>query len=342
MALPIWRDYFVNLGSDDSLDYRVSVKSGQTFSTIYNGRAYKKPGESTINIRINDICADYITNVLPTLPQAAFEVLDLPVTFMVEGWDDNQGWYEIDTQSFTNDWSYDSSFNPATMGLAAPINGRVDARQWVLFTTYVSDSITATLTFADGSTVDVIVPIALTADFNSDFNSDFARALRPASSGTFALDLSEWPNVVSVDIDGTRYEVVTDCREWVLYYENAYGGWDSLLIEGNSLTRDDLTRYTYETEYDNRVVSNRSKRNFVNEITKNFTLYTSVMSDDESSRMHHLLNSTEVYLYNIGSGDMLPVILSNTETEYKTFKNQGGKMVSYTIEATLAQYRIRR
>ena len=58
--------------------------------------------------------------------------------------------------------------------------------------------------------------------------------------------------------------------------------------------------------------------------------------------MHHLLNSTEVYLYNINTGEMLPVTLTNTTTEHKTYKTNGGRMVNYTIEATLSQTRLRR
>ena len=66
------------------------------------------------------------------------------------------------------------------------------------------------------------------------------------------------------------------------------------------------------------------------------------MSDDEASRMHHLLNSPNVYLLDMETDEMMPVVLTNTTTEYKTYKGNGGKLVNYTIEATLAQERIRR
>ena len=163
-----------------------------------------------------------------------------------------------------------------------------------------------------------------------------------AGSGTAVFDLSAWDNVASVTINGKTWEVVTDCREWVVYYVNAYGGWDSLLIEGNTIETDSLKRHTREMEYDNRSIQNRGTQNYVNEITKSYTLHTSWMSDAESLRMHHLLNSPEVYLFNINTGDMIPVTLNNTTTEFKTYKNNGGRLVNYTIDATLAQERIRR
>ena len=72
------------------------------------------------------------------------------------------------------------------------------------------------------------------------------------------------------------------------------------------------------------------------------TLHTSWLSDDESSRMHHLLNSTEVYLFNLEKQEMIPVVLKNTITEYKTYKGNGGKLVNYAIEVEFANERTRK
>lgn len=343
---PIWKDYFVTLGAGDVIPFRIRVQD-QSGDIIYNGKSHIKPGETNNSIRINDICADYLTNALPTISQAEFSALSFPLNFVVEAFlktapDDVPGWNLAGQVQFINDWSYDDSYNPATMGMSFPVNSRIDSRQWLVFTAYNASSITATLTFTDGTTSQVIIPVEISADFSDDFNTDFARSARGAGSGTAVFDLSAWNNVAKVSIENKTWEVVTDCKEWVLYYVNAFGGWDSLLIEGLTSERDLLTRHTREMEYDNRQIQNRGRQNFVNEISKIYTLNTSWLSDDESARMHHLLNSTEVYLYNINSGDMIPVILNNTTTEYKTYKGNGGRLVNYTIEATIAQERIRR
>jgi hypothetical protein len=58
--------------------------------------------------------------------------------------------------------------------------------------------------------------------------------------------------------------------------------------------------------------------------------------------MHHLINSPLVYLCHISSGDMIPVIMKTNTCEYKTFKNQGRRMVEYTMQVELSQNRIRR
>lgn len=182
----------------------------------------------------------------------------------------------------------------------------------------------------------------ISPSFNADFNSDFAKEVRSAQTGTAVFNLSEYGNIKSVKIDKVTYEMVEGCNRYALYYVNAHGGWDSLLIEGNHSEVDNLTRHNREVEYDNRSIQNRGRQNYVNEISKTLTLHTSWMSDEESSRMHHLLNSTEVYLYDINKDEMIPVVLKNSTTEYKTYRSNGHKLFNYTIEVSYANDRIRR
>lgn len=339
-AVPIWKDLIIDLGAFAALNYRVRVGSSSG-DIIYSGRAYRRPGETNIHIKVNDICADYLHNTLPAMTQAEFSELEFPLEFYVQR--EYQGsWTTVKVVEFNNDWSYDDSYRLETMGMSFPITARIDKRQWIIFTAYKVSDITATLTMRDGTTVQVIVPVEISPDFNFDYNADFARSLRAAGSGTAFFDLAPFGDVVSVIINGKTWDVVTDCKEWVLYYVNAFGGWDSLLIEGLTKEQDNLTRHTRQVEYSNDTTQNRGKKNFVNEIEKVFTMNTSWLSDEQSARMHHLLNSTDVYLYNINTNELLPVILNNTTTEYKTYKSNGARLVNYQIEATIAQDRIRR
>lgn len=339
-VVPIWKDYMVELGILDQIPFRIRLNDDQG-EIIYTGRSHMRPGEENNYVRINDICADYMLNVLPGMSQAEFSALSFPLTFLVEI-QTSGVWGYCDEVQFLNDWSYDDSYDPTTMGMAFPINGHIDARQWLTYTALDAEDITALITFKDGTSAEVIIPVEISADFSDDFNDDFARSARSAGSGTAVFDLSAWEDVASVTINGKTWDVVSDCKEWVLYYVNAFGGWDSLLIEGNAIERDELTRHTREMVYDNRDIKNRGTQNYVNEIDKVYTLNTSWLSDQESARMHHLINSTDVYLYNINSGDMFPVIVNNTTTEYKTYKGNGGRLVNYAIEVTIAQDRIRR
>lgn len=344
MAVPIWKDYFVNLGhngQDLFMVYRIVLPDNS--DVIYQGKAFLKPGQTDISIRINDICADYLENVLPVISQAEFTALGLPLSFRVDkSIDDGEHWSSVSTIQFLNDWSYDYDYDPTTMGMSFPINGHIDGRQPMVWTGLNVSTIQATITTNGGSTYNVYIPIAISNDFNNDFNYDFARSVRSAGSGTAVFLPSAWSDVKSITIQGKTFEVVTDCGQYALYYINAYGGWDTLLIEGNTLEADNLTRHTRETEYDNGYISNRGKFNYVNEIAKTYTMHTGWLSDDQASRMHHLLNSTDVYLYDFATEQMIPVVLTGSTTEYKTFKNQGNRMVNYTIQAEVAQSRTRR
>lgn len=337
-AVPIWKDYFVTLSGV----YRIMVV--ETGDVIYTGNASPKPGEANAQIRINDICADYLEHVLPTLDQAEFTRLSTP-TFKVQlrvlGLDGYE-WQDEDSVQFLNDWSYDYGFDPATMGLSFPINGMVDSRMPIVWTGYEVSEVEATIYLRDGTSYQVFIPVEITADFNNDFNADFALEARAAGSGTAVFFPSEWGDVVKVEINDSTFILEDTCAKYALYYVNAHGGWDSFLIEGNTLETDTLKRYTREAVYDNRNISNRGIHNYVNEITKGFTFHTGWLTGDQGERMHHLINSTQVYMYDIAKQQMIPVTIPTTSCEYKTFKNQGHQLVNYTIQVEIAQNRIRR
>ena len=170
-------------------------------------------------------------------------------------------------------------------------------------------------------------------------------ALRDIYLGT-DIDIYEQKEVVVYEQaspdEHLHYFPINANLKYALYYRNAYGGVDVFLIEGNHKEVDNLTRHTREVEYDNSDVMNRGRQNYVNEISKSLILHTSWLTDEEASRMHHLLNSNEVYLYDIPNEKMIPVILKNTTTEYKTYKSNGCKLVDYAIEVEFANKRVRR
>ena len=338
-AVPIWKDHYTTLGTGDSIRYRIIL--ADTSAVIYSGRAYKRPGETNILARINDICADYITNVLPQLSQAEFTRISLPVTFRVQTLSGST-WSTKESVQFTNDWSYDYSYNAATMGMSFPITGNIDIRMPIVWTGLNVSQVNATIYYTDGRYARVIIPVAISNDFNADFNSDFSKSVRSAGSGTAVFLPSAWDNVAKVVVGSSTFRVVTDCAKYALYYINAYGGWDSLLIEGNTMEVDNLKRYTREMVYDNRDIQNRGIQNYVNEIDKGFTFHTGWLLHDQGERMHHLINSPDVYLYDIAAGEMIPVIIPMTSCEYRNFSNNGNMLVDYTIQVQIAQNMIRR
>lgn len=336
MAYPIWKDYYVTLGAGASYEYRVLAGG----SIIYSGKAAKRPGNASVQIKINDICADYLNHTLPNLSPEEFTELQYPINFIIQVY--NGSWSNVASVEFLNDWSYDYAYNVATEGMAFPINGKVDSRQWLTYTAYGVTAISATITMKDGSKKVVSIPLEIDADFNSDFNTDFARSVKAAGGGTAVFKVDDYGNVASIKIGKADYKVVSDCARYALYYINAYGGWDALLIEGSHQEADDLQRYLRDVEYDNRDVQNRSKKNYINEITKRMVLHTSWMSDTESLKMHHLMNSIDVYMYDFLTEQMIPVVVDNAQCKYKTYKGEGCRLVNYAIDVTIAHDRIRR
>lgn len=338
MAIPIWKDKIIDLYFDN-IPFR--LYDWDNDYVVYQGVAHARPGESSAKIKVNDICADYLQNVLPTLGEDGFTSMGLK-TFNVQVKPEGYNWMPKEDVTFYNDWSYDYNYDPETMGMSFPINGRIDARMPIVWSGIDVDQVRVDIIFNNGTSSFEIIPVAMTADFNNDFNDDYSLEDRSADSGTAVFDPSQWSDVAEFRIGSSTFKVVTECARYALYYVNAFGGWDCFLIEGNHMEEDTLQRYTMETEYDNRQISNRGTYNYVNEITKAITLNTGWLLQDQGLRMHHLINSPMVYLYDIPAGDMIPVIIPATTCEYKTFKNQGNNLVRYTIQVQVAQNRIRR
>lgn len=337
--IPIWKDKFVNFSlSGDSIFFRIVVGD----ETIYSGRAYKKPGATSVRVKVNDICADYLSTIVPNWGIERFSQVAFPLTFKVQTSTDGVSWTLIESMQFVNDWSYDYDYVIGS-ALSFPINGHIDSRQWIPYTVTNASSITATIHTKDGQTYTVTIPVAISDNFNTDFNTDFAKSAMSSGSGTAIFNLSGYDNVDYVVINNdVRLKVVSDCKKYALYYLNVHGGWDSLLIEGNHMMTDNVERHTRGKEYDNRMIQNASLVNYVNEIEKTVTLHTGWLNDAESQRMHNVLNATTAFLYDMETDKMLPVIITTSSTVYKTFKNNGARMVNYDIDVKVAHNLTRR
>ena len=58
--------------------------------------------------------------------------------------------------------------------------------------------------------------------------------------------------------------------------------------------------------------------------------------------MKHLVESVEVYMVDMSTGEEIPVTMKDTSLEYKTFDNNSRKMVNYSLSWTESQKKIRR
>lgn len=247
----------------------------------------------------------------------------MPITvysFKVEKGSSSGSWSTLALVELVNDWSYDySSFQPAV--LSNPVNGVLDPRQTILWSTSQTDTITVSINYAGGGSSKI------TADLNG---------------GTIAVDLSGYSNVESVDIGSSHYTVAQACHRYVLYYRNIRGGWDSLLFEGTCKRTDALTRYEAQHDYDNRQSTGRGTVNYATEVAREYSLNTGWLNDAQAERMESVLGSTETYLQDLVSGLTWPAVLTGTSIEHKTYDNNGRRLISYAVTLRIAQEMVRR
>lgn len=122
-------------------------------------------------------------------------------------------------------------------------------------------------------------------------------------------------------------------KNYALYYINAYGGWDSLAIRGNVTRTDNIQSQTYKNKTNGKV-------KYLNTSTATWQLYTDDMND--GSKMHHLLESNEVYLHNLETDEITPVLITDSNCVYKNYANQGNTRFHYTINVEASNYKIRK
>lgn len=335
MANPIWKDYYIELGSEHSVHFRI-MRDG---ALLYQGLAVKRPGESSNTIRINDICADYMRVPPPTFDEGLTP--STVYTFFIIKSVNGSSWSRVETVKFIPDWSYDYSSVQRTV-LSDPVNGLVDPRQTILWSTSQTDTITVSINYAGGGSSKIFVPMTITADFNGDYNGDFADEGVVVNGGTIAVDLSGYSNVESVDIGSSHYTVAQACHRYVLFYRNIRGGWDSLLFEGTCKRTDALTRYEAQHDYDNRQSTGRGTVNYATEVAREYSLNTGWLNDAQAERMESVLGSTETYLQDLVSGLTWPAVLTGTSIEHKTYDNNGRRLISYAVTLRIAQEMVRR
>lgn len=332
---PIWKD-IISYDAQHSgvLDAQVRIRlvsgSGET---IHNGRIIAAPDASRAQIRINDIVRPYLFQKWPSALNSGFIEQDgttddgaILRAFYVEFKHGNYGWHEVAQPNVLFDWSYDNQFTPSYR-MSFPIDGVLDSRQVLLWTTLLESNFMFRIW--TGST---------SIDFG--FTGDIG-------PGTAKLQLGDYNGITKVQVLGahTSYEFQVDnsgCNRFVLYYVNAYGGWDSLLLTGKSVKTDAYNRSLQGQVYDNRTQFTAGTKVYKNEVTRKWQLHTGWLSDEAASRMHHLLGTTLAMLRDFEENSYTPVIITNSDCVYKRFDTNGHRMASYTIEAEIARDLTRR
>lgn len=127
------------------------------------------------------------------------------------------------------------------------------------------------------------------------------------------------------------------CGEIALYYKNRKGGWDSFLIEGTWTKKDEYTKYTYNRSFNNNTLEFENGT-YHSQIVTSFVLNTGWLNDQQSDNLaFNLLSSNEVYLHNLCTDKVYPVVIKDNTATYKTYRNNSRKLVNYQLNVEESQ-----
>jgi hypothetical protein len=333
--VPIWKDTYVEISSAEQFtEYYITIQYfGYEEKVIYNGRAFGyRPTGSTYNytaeIFLNPIVKDYLFTKVedPALETPMSSRYSQAIVRVYNSTNDTiigEEYVFIDDYSYNEDFYYDRG----VICLNRPVKKNV-ASIPLPFTTFDltldDENYNCTWTFISGMVVNYISSSTTKYKDTILYN--------PRGEGICSCT---WEGEDMVKEKILSY-TVDDCKSnYAYYYKNAVGGYDVLCVSGKMVQVDNLERKTIEVYKD-------GKQNFENVITRTYSTFTGYLTEEQSLLMHHLLNSTEVYLYDIQEGTYVPVVLTNTTTEYKTKQNQNKKMISYNITCEEATKKYRR
>lgn len=264
---------------------------------IFRGKAWLKPDSVAITINLNQYCKDYLRMDMMDLLGVTGTTTYTHIDAVKEFVLRDENSNVLGRYTFVNDWSYEYMNYNNT-----PLNmsrpiNGKGVNGMLFFYTYLD---------SDNKVKTMISPTL------TDVNNK-ARA-----------------NLYNLDGKACN-------PKYALYYLNRYGGWDSFLIEGKTTKKDTYKNYFTENKYNNNTIQ-FGKKVYHNTITTTYTFNTGWLNDKQSERLaFNLLSSNMVYLHDLENDTIKPVLITNTETDYKTFRNQGNKLCSYTISLECSQ-----
>lgn len=340
---PVWKQlkYSMHPITEEYIDYTLDVSDGSS----YKLRSYTNDYVSSIEI--NDIAADHVYDSLSlnqtdtghgNFVKSDTAIKKFSLYKDLENVHTLCGEYMV-----TNDWSYiDYPLSENEVYLSDPISYVLDSRQLFLFTLYgrfadssakvwFNDTLdNSAITFGHYTFVQNLDKAQWPGDFEpQSFNNDFLHYFY----GSVHNDTNMILNFNNI----YRFNVINSCKQYCLYYLNARGGWDTLLVDGKAIRSDKYTNSTYSKNYSNLNKANWGVVNYRKDVNPTWQLSTGYLLDSQAEKMYNILGSTKAYLHDLNSDEIYSVIINNKNCDYKTFNNQGRKMFVYTIEVEASQ-----
>lgn len=292
--IPIWKDTYYETSADTLVYQIMNYDSvGEYDEVLFTGKAYKAPGADTLKVKVNDICSNYMQTILPITET------------------DLSGGTVYAVQSF---FGYGPAIEP-NKRFVLLVDGE-SAATYQFKWDYSYENLVSFITFE------------LTRPYIINNHS---------TPGMFVFRTYEAFELLNTSYtnDKNRYaDYGYDsgyCGDYAIYYANRYGGWSSFLVETPVKESDEFAQEDYLTGRDNNYQLQRANTRFYNEITHKWEIKSGWLNDNSSKMLaKHLLSSNNVWLHNLKTNKMVPVIITDTTVEYKTFNNER-KLFGYTI-----------
>ena len=329
---PIYQPITATLTQDGH--FRVLVDG----SVVFKGYAAANPSDGSRKVTINDIVAPFLYTALP---QSVGSQVDVALSVVVKVQENSAypdgAWSDTLSEDVVYDWSYGRATPFGTLNcpmdehpegapaFAAfrgtglqPTPGGYDVTEF--------DTMEA---HADGTEDDIVTTdcTLLSPRYNIVINRD---ATPGATSVAVALYYE--------DADGGEYRKtirLAKCQEFALCYANCFGGWDWLCLKGAVKRRDAITRREFTTLQGER-------RNYLNEMQPSWECHTGLLSDHDLAQMWQVLESRQVLLYDVMAGTYTPVLITNSECDYRTNKTNPGNGTDYVLTIEQATQEVRR
>lgn len=313
---PTWQDVFIPIPriSDDesNITYSVSVMNNKTseYEVVYRGNAVFTDKDPEINI--TEIVRDYVEDNIGISGEAAYtQKIDLTKVMLNTG---EEGDNLVASLYYYYDYSFDKDFK---LTRNMPILNYFDVRQNIF------------LSFLNLSGETNIIRISAGGRL---------LRLRLDTPGIFHNKLAHYDGniIVNAPDKSTTLTSKNTCAKYAIYYLNPLGGWDQLLIEGKVVKTIKLENKSYKRNFDNNTNEFENKH-YLKNLTTSYKLTTGYLTDAQAKLMPNLIETTKAYLFELDTNNYIPVLINTTSVDIKTYRNQGRKLFTYTIEVQESQ-----
>lgn len=344
----------------------VSVKNKElpTFTEIFEGKPQPRPGNTYSNIRLNELVFNYIEEFMIDPDNFGFDeyINGTGVEAEVRLWTDGGSFSNPEKRSiyiFSPDRSYDTEHKQlyrnyariykddektGMVNLNDPINSHANSTQPFVFAFWNETSFPGNPNIEDKFICEESADgVTYTEKYSTYADVDRGRLIQ------YTISSEATKRYVAVRKSNSQKRIIYDrsyCGQYVLFYRNRFGGYDSFLIESNLIEKRTPNKtswgYSVPYAYGNEDILSGNVNSYKERIDSEKTTYSfnsGYLSDEQSDRFYnHLILTEEAYLYDCVARTYIPVKITNGEVEKEVFRN-GRKLNSYRVDMESLVYR---